>query len=646
MNKISKADVDPIRQRTQFSCVSASMSMALSAHGIKVNEDAVNEVMGASPLRGASWEDALACAQYFGCRATLVSPCTLGQLKEWTDAGVPVLIAWNPEGRPWSHASLVFDVKGDTVFVADPNIPNPNETVREVTIEDFYKKWSENRGDYLVRRPAMAIEREITEDGKPTKKASATFGQSPLKTRRDYGTQEEDTMRLLSASEYEEELKEGKHETGKSVPLSKLPEELQENVKNPPESVTKLKEEMKSKSAKFERGEDVPVEDLPEEVQENVKNPPESVQKVKEEMQDKKAVALLTAADYAELLNADREAKFESGKSVDPTKHMSEEDAAEWKRQNEEHKDNFKSAAATMRGVMDYLLNSFMEHDDGGPDGVAYLEKLTGNADFAKTVAEKWKKDRPDLWNRHGGMEKAEAVGKKIVTETAKATGLRLASEEKTAKSGLYGTTKDTENYCNSAIKKLKSAATKLAKEIYAKDEETPSFLVEHGKRTGSKTAKLLMSVMKTLGPGAKVAKTAAGKRGLYGYRERTAKIALHGVTALQHQAGVIAAEMHDRRADAHERITGFLKEHCKSGKCAYSGLLYDSYPPSPVVAVKKASEGDWYKEQFVHRDAGSASTAAILEWEKSIDRIATDFLASEEDEKKPEGDESEEDSD
>jgi hypothetical protein len=152
------------------------MSMALGAHGVEADEDTVNRVMGAEPMRGASWEDALACAQYFGMRATLVSPCTLGQVKEWTDQGVPVLIAWNPEKRPWSHASLIFDVTESTVYVADPNIPDPDVTVREVPREEFYKKWSEDRGDYLVRRPAMAIEREITPEGKPTKKASRIPG--------------------------------------------------------------------------------------------------------------------------------------------------------------------------------------------------------------------------------------------------------------------------------------------------------------------------------------------------------------------------------------------------------------------------------------------------------------------------------------
>ena len=175
--KTAKAEITPIRQRTQFTCMAASMSMALGAHGIDADEGVVNKVMGAAPLRGASWEDALACAQYFGCRATLVSPTTIGQLQAWTDAGTPVLIAWNPEGRPWSHASLVFDVQGSTVFVADPNIPDPTQTVREVSLDEFYHKWMENHGDYLVRRPAMAIEREISLEGRPMKATERLAGQ-------------------------------------------------------------------------------------------------------------------------------------------------------------------------------------------------------------------------------------------------------------------------------------------------------------------------------------------------------------------------------------------------------------------------------------------------------------------------------------
>jgi hypothetical protein len=178
MSRSAKADVNPIRQRSQFSCVATSTCMALNAVGVQCNEDQVNQVIGAKPMQGARWEEVLACAQYFGCRATLTTPATLTQVKAWTDEGKPVLIAWNPEGRDWSHASLIFDVTGEkgsyVVHVADPNLPNPDKTTREVSEDDFYAKWYEKWPNYLVRRPALMIEREITEDGRQIRASNQT----------------------------------------------------------------------------------------------------------------------------------------------------------------------------------------------------------------------------------------------------------------------------------------------------------------------------------------------------------------------------------------------------------------------------------------------------------------------------------------
>jgi hypothetical protein len=149
--------------------MTTSMAMCLEALGIPKAEceiNVVNKVMGAIPMKGASWEQALACAQHYGIRATLTMPSTVRQLKEWTDAGKPVMIAWNPEGRDWSHASVVFDVDDDlNVYVADPNIPDPDETVRVLTKGEFYQKWYEKWPNYLVRRPALMLDFEITPEG-------------------------------------------------------------------------------------------------------------------------------------------------------------------------------------------------------------------------------------------------------------------------------------------------------------------------------------------------------------------------------------------------------------------------------------------------------------------------------------------------
>lgn len=122
-------------------------------------------------MSGASWESILATLQYFGLRGSLVVPATVTMLKQWTDAGTPVIIAWNPEGRPWSHASVVADVTdgpdGRYVHVMDSNIPNPDKTFRILHEDEFCAKWGEKVSDSLiVRRPACAVEREITVEGR------------------------------------------------------------------------------------------------------------------------------------------------------------------------------------------------------------------------------------------------------------------------------------------------------------------------------------------------------------------------------------------------------------------------------------------------------------------------------------------------
>lgn len=202
--KTARAEVRPRRQRTQYSCMACSMAMCLTANGIDADEDTVNEVMGAQPMRGAAWEQALACAQHYGMRATLTVPATLSQVKALTDRGVPVMIAWNPEGREWSHASVVVDVvpcetHGFMVHVADPNIPDPEQTVRVVTKDDFYKKWYEKFPNYLVRRPAMAVEREITQDGRQVMASTRT---ASVRTAEEYDCLKDYRAGTLSREEY------------------------------------------------------------------------------------------------------------------------------------------------------------------------------------------------------------------------------------------------------------------------------------------------------------------------------------------------------------------------------------------------------------------------------------------------------------
>jgi hypothetical protein len=189
MKKLAKALVIPRRQANQYNCMTTSLMMCLQANGVPTEEctiEKVNAVMGAMPMVGASWEQAIAAAQHYGMRVHLICPATLNQVKDFTDRGIPVMIAWNPEGRPWGHGSVIFDVDTDlTCHIADPNIPDPTLLTRVVPKDEMYHKWFEKSPqEYLIRRPAMAVEREISPDGRQMV-ASLT---QPLSLRYDYGT--------------------------------------------------------------------------------------------------------------------------------------------------------------------------------------------------------------------------------------------------------------------------------------------------------------------------------------------------------------------------------------------------------------------------------------------------------------------------
>lgn len=585
----------------------ASLSMCLGAQGMKTTEDVVNKVMGCKPMQGASWEQALAAAQHFGMRATLVTPCSMTQLREWTDRGVAVMIAWNPEGRDWSHASVVFDVTDDAVHIADPNIPDPEQTVRVISRTEFLGKWGEKWPDYIVRRPALAIEREITEDGRQVQASMSepinevfdwgfvSVSKEPLKTRPDYGSLLENNM-LITAEDFRAALlsdlpaqKSSKFEKGKPADPTKnmSSEDADEWERQNEENKDNFKSagdldsayfrksassenrvliscgdyEAELKESKFEKGKSVPLSELPDELQENVENPPESVKKLTEKLKDKAASK-----------------------------------TAEWKEWTED---------MPVQVVGDNKAEVF--------ENLAAAKKKYPELDPRKNT-------KKFTWAMKDTVKGQPAI--RFETHAAYHENTRSASSEsdKTAALGLYGFTKEAERVCGSATNRLSKFTTKLAKEIYTKDAETSSFLEEHEKRTGSRAARMLRSCMGDIGPGPK--KTAAKREsGRYGYGTRTAKLALQACSDVEQEAGIIASDLHGRMGSKHSSITGYLGKHAKSAKCGWSEMIQEAYPPAPAPIT--------------------ASVKEIISWQggKNTSRSAGSFLAAEDDE-----DESEED--
>lgn len=256
----------------------------------------------------------------------------------------------------------------------------------------------------------------------------------------------------------------------------------------------------------------------------------------------------------------------------------------------------------------------------------------------------------------------------------------------KTAAGGLYGYTKGTQRDVEATIRKAQRRAASVAKTLYAKDERSVDFLKAHAKRANSKTARLILAAMKTIGPRVASDKTAAmlpserhasiyhaseqeqleyvvdalrlageqGLRvdglprkgalaaqskgladaergylyitrkgrnvrmaaeekiagGLYGYPTKTARLALVACSDLRAYVGEVAYGLHSRRTARYDRITGFLKEHGKTAKCAYSRMILDCYPDAPVS--KQAKEKYPWDECIADQEKqyGSKETA------------------------------------
>ena len=72
-----------------------------------------------------------------------------------------------------------------------------------------------------------------------------------------------------------------------------------------------------------------------------------------------------------------------------------------------------------------------------------------------------------------------------------------------------------------------------------------------------------------------------------------------------------MAYSLHSRRTAKYAKVTGFLKEHGKTSKCAYSRMILDCYPDAPVA--KQASmtpASEMLKKAFV-----PDSVDGWLEW-------------------------------
>ncbi len=79
--------------------------------------------------------------------------------------------------------------------------------------------------------------------------------------------------------------------------------------------------------------------------------------------------------------------------------------------------------------------------------------------------------------------------------------GHKVASIDRTARTGLYGFTKKVQADCESCVRKVQRSAHRLAKGAYGKNEKVAEFLSAHAKRADSLPAKILVAALSEMGP-------------------------------------------------------------------------------------------------------------------------------------------------
>lgn len=255
----------------------------------------------------------------------------------------------------------------------------------------------------------------------------------------------------------------------------------------------------------------------------------------------------------------------------------------------------------------------------------ANFPTLKGNT-YEVTFEPLWKKSAWDNGILGGGFDYQKVADSEIPEESRNRD--RMASEIQdisaawealnqdfiksaaVAPGGMYGYTKAVQKMCETASRKLNRTATRIAKEAARRDKNVMAFLQTHGKRSKSTPAKILVATYKDSMP--KLAAEAEMERmasvekearnyGMYGYLRKTANAGMRACVELREEAGAIAADLHHRKANLYDKITGFLGEHSKTGRDHSARLLLNVYPDGvnskmASALVTPSSVEEWLK--------------------------------------------------
>ena len=128
-----------------------SLKAVLEYYGIIATEKAIGLRAGTTREHGTSPEHLLVAARSYGLEGSWKRTCSVSDLQEWYERGVPVIVNWFSVEE--GHYSVVVGVDKTSVTLMDPEIG----ATRTFTRADFKRVWFDFTGSFIRKNSDMHV---------------------------------------------------------------------------------------------------------------------------------------------------------------------------------------------------------------------------------------------------------------------------------------------------------------------------------------------------------------------------------------------------------------------------------------------------------------------------------------------------------
>lgn len=146
-------------------CGPASLKMVLEYYGMEKTEEELAKLCGTDPDLGTTAENIKRAAEGLGFKVVVKDDSTFGNIQQWLDKKVPVIVNWFTRGRidyddseiPDGHLSVVIGLDDKLIYLQDPETGG----LRKIARDDFMKVWFDFTGAYINSWDEMILRQII-----------------------------------------------------------------------------------------------------------------------------------------------------------------------------------------------------------------------------------------------------------------------------------------------------------------------------------------------------------------------------------------------------------------------------------------------------------------------------------------------------